>query len=88
MDINEFESHFYARPGIRAQLIDINKRFLINDFLLKPQNIIQQEKKEFDLIHCLNISSPGWTSAFPFANKILSELLQLDEDELLNSDQI
>jgi len=75
MDKSEFESSFYGRPGIRAQLIDKNKKFLINDFLLRPQNIVEGVEKEFDVIHCLNISSPGWTSAFPFANKILAELL-------------
>jgi L-2-hydroxyglutarate oxidase len=88
MDKSEFESHFYARPGIRAQLIDIHKKFLINDFLLRPQNILEHQGNEFDVIHCLNISSPGWTSAFPFANKILSELLKINEDELLKSDKI
>ena len=88
MDQSEFETSFYARPGIRAQLIDKKKKFLINDFMLRPQNIVEHVGNEFDVIHCLNISSPGWTSAFPFANKILAELLQMDEETLLKTDEI
>ena len=91
MDINEFESSFYGRPGIRAQLIDKQKRFLINDFMLRRQNAdgSQPDSAEpSDILHLLNISSPGWTSAFPFANKVISDLMAIPEDELLRSDVI
>ena len=73
MDINDFESQFYSKPGIRCQLIDMEKQFLINDFLLK---------KDDNAIHALNIASPGWTSAFPFSNKIVAELMGLDEEDM------
>ena len=75
MDASDFNTSFYTRPGMRAQLVDKNKG-LITDFILKKHNIEEsQNKKEFDVIHALNISSPGWTSAFPFADRIVSELM-------------
>lgn len=91
MDISDFESSFYGRPGIRAQLIDKQKRFLINDFMLRRMNADGSEPnaaEPSDILHLLNISSPGWTSAFPFANKVISDLMALPEDELLKSDVI
>lgn len=39
MDPNQFNTTFYKRPGIRAQLIDKNKKMLINDFILRTQNV-------------------------------------------------
>ena len=90
MNIEDFEPHFYGRPGIRAMLIDKEKKFLLNDYNLQTQNILPPsgDEKSFDAIHTLNVNSPGWTSAIPFANRILSELLALDEDELMKADQI
>lgn len=57
---------------------------LINDFILRTQNVkdepgLIRNEKENDIIHILNIASPGWTCAFPFSNKIISELLGIDE---------
>lgn len=78
MDAADFNTSFYSRPGIRAQLISKNKRELINDFVLRPQNVSDADwtesalGKSFDMIHALNISSPGWTSSFPFTNKIVA----------------
>mmetsp|Transcript_966 Transcript_966/g.1728 ORF Transcript_966/g.1728 Transcript_966/m.1728 type:complete len:97 (+) Transcript_966:1046-1336(+) len=96
MNIDQFNKSFYHRPGIRAQLIDTQKRMLINDFLIRRQNIDlvgvsgvdESESKAADVVHLLNISSPGWTSAFPFANKIISELMGEDEEKLLREDNI
>ena len=93
MDPNQFNTTFYKRPGIRAQLIDKDKKMLINDFILRTQNVngeqnLTENGKANDIIHCLNIASPGWTSAFPFANKIISELLGIDEQYLISNDSV
>ena len=70
MDKSEFNTHFYQRPGIRAQLVSKTTGTLVSDFVLK---------KDKNVIHALNIASPGWTGAFPFADKIISELLGIEE---------
>ena len=93
MDAADFNNHFYHRPGIRAQLVDKKKKFLINDFVLRAANFNEDSQeaelgRSFEMIHALNISSPGWTSAFPFVNRIAASLLGLDEDELLSTDDI
>ena len=36
MDAQDFNTSFYTRPGIRAQLINKTERYLINDFVLRP----------------------------------------------------
>ena len=66
-------------------LVDRKKKHLINDFMLRTMNVdgsgLQQaeEGKAFDVIHTLNIQSPGWTSAMPFVNRVTAELLGLNE---------
>lgn len=59
---------------MRAQLIDTNTKQLVTDFVL--------EKSSEKVLHTLNVSSPGWTSAFPFADKVVSKLLSVSESEM------
>ncbi len=52
----------WAKPGIRAQLFDLSKNKLETDFVLEgdPHSL-----------HVLNAVSPGFTSAFPFAQFVV-----------------
>ncbi len=49
-------------PGIRAQLLDIQKRTLVNDF------VVEGDTKS---THILNAVSPAFTCAFPFADYVV-----------------
>ena len=53
-------------PGIRAQLVHLPSGKLEQDFVVKPH---------LNSIHVLNAVSPGWTSALPFGEWIVSELI-------------
>jgi (S)-2-hydroxyglutarate dehydrogenase len=55
----------WGRPGIRAQLVDVRKRTLVQDFVL--------ESDERSL-HVLNAVSPGFTCALPFAAHVCDEV--------------
>jgi L-2-hydroxyglutarate oxidase LhgO len=48
----------WGKPGIRAQLVDVEKKTLVMDFLLEG---------DARSIHVLNAVSPGFTCAMPFA---------------------
>lgn len=48
----------WGRPGIRAQLVDVEKKTLVMDFLLEGDS---------RSMHVLNAVSPGFTCAMPFA---------------------
>ena len=62
MNAADFPS-FY-RPGIRAQLINKKTLKMQNDFILEfPQGE--------NHCHILNLVSPGWTCALPFADYIV-----------------
>jgi len=52
------------KVGIRPQLIDVNKKELVMDFLVI---------KDSNTIHILNAISPAFTSAFAFAEFIVKE---------------
>jgi L-2-hydroxyglutarate oxidase LhgO len=53
-----------SRPGIRAQLVDLENGSLVKDYLvLRGRNVT----------HILNAVSPGWTSAMPFARWIVNQ---------------
>jgi len=54
------------RPGIRAQLINLDKRAFEMDFVV-------ESKGKF--VHILNAVSPGWTSAIPFAQYVVKNYL-------------
>ena len=51
-------------PGIRAQLVDLKKGELVQDFVVRSGS---------NSTHILNTVSPGWTSSIPFAKYIASE---------------
>ena len=84
MNRSDFNDSFYSRPGIRAQLIDKNTKILMTDFELRTQNVTDEGtlSRSHDILHALNISSPGWTCAFPFADKMLCELMGISEEEV------
>jgi L-2-hydroxyglutarate oxidase len=54
------------KPGIRAQLVNLEKGEFEMDFVVR---------KEKNIVHVLNAVSPGWTSAIPFARWIVSTYL-------------
>lgn len=56
-------------PGIRAQLVHLPTGRLEQDFVVK---------KYLNSVHVLNAVSPGWTSALPFGDWIVSEYLIKD----------
>jgi L-2-hydroxyglutarate oxidase LhgO len=51
----------WGRPGIRAQLVDLKQRTLVQDFCLEGD-----ERS----LHVLNAVSPGWTCAIPFSRYV------------------
>jgi len=57
----------WGKPGIRAQLIDIQQRKLEMDF------VIEGDKKS---MHVLNAVSPGFTSAIPFSSYVCEKIAQ------------
>ena len=56
----------WTRPGIRAQLLDVEKMTLVKDF------VVESEKNS---VHVLNAVSPAFTCAFPFAAWIVRKHL-------------
>lgn len=54
------------RAGIRAQLVDLEKRAFEMDFVVESQG---------NFVHILNAVSPGWTSAIPFAQYIVKNYI-------------
>lgn len=54
----------WGRPGIRAQLVDVEKGQLVQDFL------IEKDKKS---LHVLNAISPAFTCALPFSEHLADE---------------
>jgi L-2-hydroxyglutarate oxidase LhgO len=63
---NESISWKKKRPGIRAQLVNLEKGEFEMDFVVQ---------KEHNIVHVLNAVSPGWTSAIPFAKWIVATYL-------------
>jgi L-2-hydroxyglutarate oxidase LhgO len=55
--------------GIRAQLIHSQSGKMVDDFVIE---------KNQNSIHILNAVSPGWTSAFPFADHVVRKLMGLN----------
>jgi (S)-2-hydroxyglutarate dehydrogenase len=56
----------WGKPGIRAQLLDVEKRALVMDFLYEG------DERSF---HVLNTVSPGWTCSIPFS-KYLADAIE------------
>jgi len=57
----------WSKPGIRAQLMDINTLELLQDF------VVEGDKNS---VHILNAVSPAFTSSFPFARYIVEEYIE------------
>ncbi len=57
----------YGRAGIRAQLLDLSTRTLVNDFL------VEGDKHS---THVLNAVSPAWTCSQPFAEFVVDTKMQ------------
>lgn len=55
----------WGKPGIRAQLMDIEKKTLVMDFLLEGDS---------QSMHVLNAVSPGFTCAMPFAAHVIDQV--------------
>ena len=53
------------KPGIRAQLVNLNSGKLEQDFIVR---------KHKNSVHILNAVSPGWTSALPFGRWIAESI--------------
>ncbi|MCK4882779.1 MAG: L-2-hydroxyglutarate oxidase [Candidatus Omnitrophica bacterium] len=53
----------YTKPGIRAQLLDKEKRMLVQDFVIEGDE---------HSTHVLNAVSPAFTCSFPFAEFVTS----------------
>ncbi len=56
----------YTKPGIRAQLLDLHSKKLVQDFL------IEADQKS---VHILNAVSPAFTCSFPFAQHVVENYL-------------
>ena len=57
----------WSKPGIRAQLMDINTLELLQDFVVEGDN---------NSIHILNAVSPAFTSSFPFARWVVENYIE------------
>ncbi len=55
----------WGKPGIRAQLLDIQARKLEMDFVIEGDE---------HSTHLLNVVSPGWTCSIPFASHVVDRI--------------
>lgn len=58
----------WGKPGIRAQLMDVEKKTLVMDFLLEG---------DAGSMHVLNAVSPGFTCAMPFSAHVCDRIEEL-----------
>ena len=58
----------WGKPGIRAQLVDVEKKTLVMDFVIEG---------DAGSIHVLNAVSPGFTCALPFAAHVCDRVDEL-----------
>ncbi len=58
----------WGRPGIRAQLLDLQTRTLVMDFCIEG---------DAQSLHVLNAVSPAWTCSLPFAAHVVDEVVRL-----------
>lgn len=58
----------WGRPGIRAQLLDLETRTLVMDFCLEG---------DAGSFHVLNAVSPAWTCSLPFARHVCDEIAKV-----------
>jgi L-2-hydroxyglutarate oxidase LhgO len=66
-NIDESGFNEWSKPGIRAQLLDINTLELLQDFVVEGDS---------DSIHILNAVSPAFTSSFPFARWVVENYIE------------
>jgi L-2-hydroxyglutarate oxidase LhgO len=64
-DAGEASSWTWGIPGIRAQLIDVGRQTLVDDFVLEGDN---------KSLHVLNAVSPAFTCALPFGDFVVEEI--------------
>jgi (S)-2-hydroxyglutarate dehydrogenase len=57
----------WGRPGIRAQLVDIKEKKLVQDFLIEGDNFST---------HVLNAVSPAFTCSQPFSKYVVSQIIK------------
>jgi L-2-hydroxyglutarate oxidase LhgO len=67
-EIDKVRHWHKIRPGIRAQLVNLNSGKLEQDFIVR---------KHMNSVHILNAVSPGWTSAAPFSRWIAESFIEL-----------
>jgi len=65
IDMRQEDYLDWGKPGIRAQLLDIERRELVMDFLYEG------DQRSF---HVLNTVSPGWTCSIPFCEHLTDEI--------------
>ena len=56
----------FAPPGIRAQLLNVKTKELVQDF------VVEGDARS---VHVLNAVSPGWTCSLPFADYIIDNFV-------------
>jgi L-2-hydroxyglutarate oxidase LhgO len=66
--VNHEDYTRWGRPGIRAQLLDLEKRTLVMDFLIEGDR---------QSLHVLNAVSPAWTCSMPFAAHVVDQVVRL-----------
>jgi len=67
--VNDFDKagfNKWIRPGIRAQLLDLDSLELLMDF------VVEGDK---DSLHILNAVSPAWTCSIPFSKYLVNKYL-------------
>jgi L-2-hydroxyglutarate oxidase LhgO len=58
----------WGKPGIRAQLLDLETRTLVMDF------VVEGDRQS---LHVLNAVSPAWTCSMPFATHVVDHIVRL-----------
>jgi L-2-hydroxyglutarate oxidase LhgO len=69
-DLDPKQFRHWTRPGIRAQLLDVKKRNLVQDF------VVEADKES---VHILNAVSPAFTCAFPFSAWVIRKYILAEE---------
>jgi L-2-hydroxyglutarate oxidase LhgO len=73
--VNHEDFTRWGRPGIRAQLLDLDKRTLVMDF------VVEGDRQS---LHVLNAVSPAWTCAMPFAAHVVDQVVRLRDGGTLS----
>ena len=65
-NIDETGFKEWTYPGIRAQLLNVHTKELVEDFVVEGDQ---------DSVHVLNAVSPAFTSCFPFALWVIEKFI-------------